>query len=184
MRQPHYIINMKGSICPLCVGLLCVLFATSFLNAADVDSFSLTDGSQIKGRIMSATASEVTVMTDFGVLRLGLDKLTPESRAKVTEGTKPDVDALLKRVAELEAKITQLQQENEALRKQALATPTPKYQPPLGVLPKPPGSTQQPSGLSYTISSTGKRHNSNCRYFGSGKSCGATEGVACKVCGG
>lgn len=184
MRQPRYIISMKGWHSPLCVGLICVFFATSFLNAADVDSFSLTDGSQIKGRIMSATASEVTVMSDFGVLRLGLDKLTPESRAKVTEGTKPDVDALLKRVAELEAKILQLQQENEALRKQALVTPTPTYQAPLGVLPKPPGSTQPPSGPGYTISSTGKRHNSNCRFFGSGRSCGATEGVACKICGG
>lgn len=175
---------MKRSVFTLCFGLLWLLVATSSLNAADVDSFSLTDGSQIKGRVMSATASEVTVMTEFGVLRLGLEKLTPESRAKVTEGAKPDVEALLKRVAELEAKILQLQQENEALRKQALATPPPTYQPPLGVLPKPPGSIQQPSGLSYTISSTGKRHNSNCRYFGTGRSCGATEGVACKICGG
>ena len=42
------------------------------------------------------------------------------------------------------------------------------------------------SKLSYTISSTGKRHNSNCRYFHSAKSrpCGPTSGVACKVCGG
>jgi hypothetical protein len=178
---------MKRAIKQFCVGLLCVVFATSFLNAADADSFSLSDGSQIKGRIMSATASEVTVMTEFGILRLGLDKLTPESRAKVTEGAKPDVDALLKRVAELEAKVQQLQQENEALRRQALAAPTPGYRPASSSNSFTPSSSapQQPaSGAGYTISSTGKRHNSGCRYFGSGRSCGPTDGVACKICGG
>lgn len=36
------------------------------------------------------------------------------------------------------------------------------------------------------ISSTGKRHNSSCRYYKSakGRPCGAKDGVACKVCGG
>ncbi len=42
---------------------------------------------------MSATASEVTMMTDFGLIRIALEKLTPESRAKITDGTKPDLDA-------------------------------------------------------------------------------------------
>ncbi|WP_156345259.1 hypothetical protein [Verrucomicrobium spinosum] len=36
----------------------------------------------------------------------------------------------------------------------------------------------------WTISSTGKRHNSNCRYYGRGSSCGPTAGIACKICGG
>ena len=38
--------------------------------------------------------------------------------------------------------------------------------------------------LSYTVSSTGKRHNSDCRYYGKGRRSGPTEGIACKVCGG
>jgi hypothetical protein len=35
-------------------------------------------------------------------------------------------------------------------------------------------------------SSSGKRHNSSCRYYGTtkGRACSSTEGVACKVCGG
>jgi len=37
------------------------------------------------------------------------------------------------------------------------------------------------------ISSTGKRHNSGCRYYGKGKghlTSNPAEGVACKICGG
>lgn len=47
---------------------------------------------------MSATASEITFMTDFGVARTPLEKLTPKSKQAVTVGAKPDVDAL-RRVA-------------------------------------------------------------------------------------
>ncbi len=148
---------------------------------------SLLDGSKLKGRVMSSTAAEVTVMTDFGIVRLPLDKLSAESRQVVTSGAKPDTDALLRRVAELEAKVQQLQQENEALRRQALAAASPGARPASSSNSFTPSSSapQQPaSGLSYSISSTGKRHNSGCRYFGSGRSCGPTDGVACKICGG
>lgn len=36
----------------------------------------------------------------------------------------------------------------------------------------------------YSISSTGKRHNSGCRYYNPSKPCGPSDGVACKICGG
>jgi len=41
-------------------------------------------------------------------------------------------------------------------------------------------------GGGYWMSSSGKRHNSSCRDYGSGKgrSCGEKEGTPCKVCGG
>ncbi len=163
-----------------------VLGAVTSFGADTPIELNLLDGSRIKGRVMSATASDVTFMTDFGVSRIPLEKLTPESRQAVTMGAKPDVDALLRRVSELEAKVSQLQQENESLRRQAVATPTPTYRPPTGAQSlSPPGSTPQPAaGVSHTISSTGKRHNSGCRYFGSGRSCGPTDGIACKICGG
>lgn len=77
--------------------------------AADVPAeLNMLDGSKIKGRIVSTTASEVTVMSDFGVLRIALDKLTTESRQSITQASKPDTEALLKRIAELEAKVAQL----------------------------------------------------------------------------
>jgi hypothetical protein len=37
------------------------------------------------------------------------------------------------------------------------------------------------SGLTYTLSSTGKRHNSRCRHHKTGTQCGPNQGVACKT---
>ena len=52
----------------------------------------------------------------------------------------------------------------------------------------PPTRTERkaPESGDYWLSSTGKRHNSSCRYYKSakGRPCGAKDGVACKVCGG
>ncbi len=170
--------------------LLALVFLhwTACFSAESNTELLLKDGSKVIGRVMSMTATEVTVMADFGVLRIELVKLTPETRAKLEEANKPDTQALLKRIAELEARVSQLQQENEQLRRQASAatTPAPAYRPPPAIQTLVPASSgsQPVAGMQYTISSTGKRHNSRCRYFGSGRSCGPTDGIACKVCGG
>lgn len=164
--------------------LLCLCFA----GAADgVTDISLLDGSRLKGRIVSMTASEVTVMSDLGTFRVPLDKLTAESRLAVSQAGKPDAEALLRRIAELEAKVSQLQQENEALRRQAASVPVPGYAGPAARSLTPSAPSSPPPAVaagSHSISSTGKRHNSGCRYFGSGRSCGPNEGIACKICGG
>ena len=163
------------------VSVLSTLVAIPAQAVDIISELSLQDGSRIKGKVMSATAAEVTVMSDFGVLRIALDKLTPASRASVMAQSSPDTEALLKRIQELEAQVAQLQQENESLRRQAMAAPVPST-PPRSFAPQQmqPGS----SGGNYTISSTGKRHNSECRYFGTGRACSAGEGIACKICGG
>lgn len=64
-------------------------------------------------------------------------------------------------------------------------TPPPSPAAAFGAAKKPP-SQEQPEGGSHWLSSTGKRHNSSCRYFKSskGRPCGPGEGVACKICGG
>lgn len=168
--------------------LLCMVLFAGGAHAADAPiDISLMDGSKLKGRVMSSNGAEITVMSDLGVFRIPLEKLTPESRQAVTQATKPDVDALLRKVAELEAKVSQLQQENESLRRQMAVAPSPGYRPSgaQSLTPSSPTPTRPPAtGGSFTISSTGKRHNSGCRYFGAGRSCGPTEGVACKICGG
>jgi hypothetical protein len=168
---------------------VCLLLCALTSSGADTPvEINLLDGSHIKGRVMSATVSEITFMSDFGVSRIPLEMLTPESRALASQASKPDVDALLRRVAELEAKVSQLQQENESLRRQAIASPTPAYRPPSGassLTPSSGGTTTTPAaGVAYTISSTGKRHNSGCRFFSGGRSCSPTDGIACKICGG
>jgi hypothetical protein len=56
--------------------------SVSSFGADSPGEISLLDGSRIKGRVVSTSASEVTVMSDIGLLRIALDKLTPESRAE------------------------------------------------------------------------------------------------------
>lgn len=166
--------------------VLCALVCTGSAFGADAPlDISLLDGSRIKGRVMSTTASEATVMTDLGVFRIPLEKMTSESRQAITAAARPDTEALLRRIAELEAKVSQLQQENETLRRQLAAAPAPGYRPSgASYLIPSGGSTKPVASGNHTISSTGKRHNSGCRYFGSGRPCGPTDGIACKICGG
>ena len=149
---------------------------------------NLTDGSRIKGRVMSSSGSDITVTSDLGVIRIPMEKLTLESRRAVAEATKPDVDSLLKKVAELEARVSQLQQENESLRRQMAARPASvgnaAGSSALAPSATSPGTPSAAPAGGHSISSTGKRHNSGCRYFGSGRLCTPNEGTACKICGG
>lgn len=172
------------SLAVLFAALVCLLPAL----AAEIPmELNLTDGSRIKGRVMSSTGSDITVTSDFGVIRIPMEKLTPESRLAVSAAMKPDVDSLVKKVAELEARVSQLQQENENLRKQMAGRPVTGGHPTAGngIAPSATNSTSSPAAAaSHSISSTGKRHNSGCRYFGSGRPCGPNDGIACKICGG
>ena len=95
-------------------------------------------------------------------------------------------------LARLRKEVQTLRDENQKLRR-LLATPTAPAMP-VKAAPaaSPAGSdnakpeTSDAADTGYWLSSTGKRHNSKCRFYktGSGHFCGATEGVACKVCGG
>jgi hypothetical protein len=60
-----------------CTLIICL--SSAFGADSPVD-LSLTDGSRIRGKVMSSNGSEVTVMSDIGVLRIAIEKLTPESR--------------------------------------------------------------------------------------------------------
>lgn len=94
-----------------------------------------------------------------------------------------DREALLKRIQELEAIVAKIRGENEALRKQAGVTEGPE--PVVTGVKMKPAVKALPTGARW-VTSTGKRHNSNCRYYGKGggHAAKADEGVACKVCGG
>jgi hypothetical protein len=113
-------------------------------------------------------------------------------------------------ISEEQATIASLRRDNAALRQQLQAStvrvekaipverPTPRkntdsvsqqlieFDGPKESLPDFKVDDDSSSKSSYTISSTGKRHNSNCRYYTSPRSrpCGPKDGIACKVCGG
>jgi hypothetical protein len=94
------------------------------------------------------------------------------------------------------SEVEQLRRENEFLRKEnqelrrllgsrGAATPvTAPLADQQRVTSPAPASSSTPATQKWSLSSTGKRHNNTCRYFGSGRYCGPNEGVACKICGG
>lgn len=157
------------------------------------ETLNLVDGSVIVGAISSKTASEVVVVTSYGVSRIPTGKLTEESRKRL--GVEVDVAAMQKRIADLEKENADLRAKLARMSALPPAGASAVPLPPqtsrmLGEYPGGSAATSQAapresdSGLRWSKSSTGKRHNSRCRYYGSGKPCGPTDGVACKICGG
>lgn len=146
----------------------------------------LVGGDSITGTVSGVKDGNVSVITDYGVIRVPVERLTDDSRKKLGVTVDANVVRLEKRVAELEALVERLRAENAQLRRQP--TPTPTQVQPLtgggGTNKVTPSQPAQAGG--YWISSTGKRHNSRCRFYATskGRSGSATEGVACKICGG
>ena len=122
-----------------------------------------------------------------------------------------DAVSLRSQIDALQKQVSDLREENQLLRrllssklsveqaKPSTTTPTivPAVQPAISATP----SAQQPVAQPLTVkqstttttnetgfwlSSTGKRHNKNCRYYQNckGRPCGADDGVPCKICGG
>lgn len=122
--------------------------------------------------------------------------LPPEERPADTKETNSktetsDVTGLKQKNDELEQTIAALRADNAALREQLRGStikppstrvmPGRTLQPPAGISTGAPDASQ-----AYWLSATGKRHNKNCRYYGTGKGhpCGPNDGVPCKICGG
>jgi hypothetical protein len=167
---------------PLILQLLLIwgLIATA---VATPSVLKLNDGSVIKGEISpsSPTATEVVVTTEFGVIRVPVDKISPESRKAAGIGQPASAAQYEARISQLEAKVRELEAENANLRRATTAAPTAR---PQQFLTQPTQGADSSSGLSYSRSSTGKRHNSRCRYYTPGSPCGPSDGVPCKICGG
>jgi hypothetical protein len=105
--------------------------------------------------------------------------------------TEPTVQSLQARISNLELLVERLRAENVALRTEIQHNKTGdavRPQAPTAPAPKPALESEDATSAyaSYWISSTGKRHNSRCRYYDSSKGRKGTssEGVACKICGG
>ncbi len=97
--------------------------------------------------------------------------------------------SLLKRISELEGLVERLRSENAMLRQEIVKAKDTRAALPATADAAESSSIQAvaPAGQdSYWISSTGKRHNSNCRYYQTSKGSkgSADQGVACKLCGG
>lgn len=155
----------------------------------------LMDGDSITGGVSGVKDGSVSVITDYGVIRVPVLRLTETSRKELGISSTATVEQLQKRVNEQEALVERLRTENSDLRKQQVTTPATPAAPAAklqslvgggGSAPPTAAPTPVPSGASYWVSTAGKRHNARCRYFGTSKghSGSASEGIACKVCGG
>lgn len=150
--------------------------------ALDPTSFSvqLTDGTLVKGEVVSWDNEDLSVRSALGTLIIHRDKLTPKTIEELSKFTynpeKATREQLIAKVSELEETVGSLRRDNAALRAQ------------LGgggaEVDKATGAGGK--GGKYWISKSGKRHNENCRYYktGTGEEGTAREGEPCKVCGG
>lgn len=154
-------------------------------------TLKLVGGEVVTGVVVGIGDGNVNVNTDLGAIRVPIDRLTQESKAVLDIRPEFEVTELRKKVAALETLVAALREENGNLRKAGIAGAgtgsalLPNLPEQAGIVDLKPNDKSSSLGVSYRLSSTGKRHNSRCRFFGSkGRDCNATEGVACKVCGG
>jgi len=114
------------------------------------------------------------------LITLGLNYAAPAFSAE--SSTVPE---LQQQIQKLKAENEALKKENQALRKLAFEKQAPAQ---TAVQPTPASQTvQKPPAEKYWITtSSGKRHNSSCRYYmnSKGRLCGPNEGIPCKLCGG
>ncbi|MDX6766866.1 MAG: hypothetical protein SFU85_08750 [Candidatus Methylacidiphilales bacterium] len=155
-------------------------------------TIELVDGSILKGQVTRKTGTEIIVQSAIGLSRIPAEKLSPKTIEALGLDKIDPTELLRNRVSELEKLVEELRAENQLLRQRLASTPTPAptpVSPSSGISSTPGYQTSSPaatSGAGYWISSTGKRHNSGCRYYqtSKGRPGTQTEGVACKICGG
>jgi len=164
-----------------------VLLSMGELHSSPI-SLELKEGKVLQGELLFWDTQAVSIHTNAGLISVPLTDVAEES-VKMHDLNGEFTSVLKNRIEDLEGTIRSLRRDNAALREQ-LET---------AFLKSSSGSTAVPAAIknegakavsasgntaSFTISSTGKRHNINCRFYGSGRNAGPTEGVACKICGG
>jgi hypothetical protein len=171
-------------------GLILLLLASIATAMSAPITLELSGGSVIKGDLVSWNGQRAVVNAEFGSTTFKRDQLSPATIQRL-EFLLGDPQKLLARISELEATVESLRKDNAALRQQLQSAAAAQSVPPAATNREVghratsfASSVSAPIDLSYTISSTGKRHNSRCRYYGSGRPCGPTDGIACKICGG
>lgn len=180
--------------------LLAICFAlATFLTVAPTPSSAgesvsveLVDGSVLRGEIVSKSDNGIVMKGSLGQQVVGRDLIKPETwTALFPVSADTDPAALVSRIRELEATVSQLRKENQSLRQQLVGQTRVSTPDPAIAQTAPIRSSSTLTGAAsaeggYWMSSTGKRHKAGCRYYGTGKGrpCGSGDGVACKTCGG
>jgi hypothetical protein len=166
-----------------------VIGSHSDAQEATKSTVKLVSGEVMSGTVGAVKDGSLSLITEYGPVRIPLEKISPESKSKLGISVDPaNAAALAVRVRELEALVARLREENATLRRAGVPSVAPETTAPsVSRFTSSLVAATEGAGAAaaYRISSSGKRHNSRCRYYNSaGRAGTANEGVACKVCGG
>lgn len=171
--------------------LLLALLSMAVSTAAPI-TLELQSGSTIKGELVKWDGEQAIVKAEFGEFTLSRSQLSEKALSELSLSS-GDASALKAKITELQAMVESLRRDNAALREQLAGAAARPVAPPVAA-PMPVGAmgfaaapaAAASAGGGYWISSTGKRHNANCRYYqtSKGRPGSATEGTPCKTCGG
>jgi hypothetical protein len=189
LRQKR--VNRASSTVHLTYLIAALVAAPCLLCAAPI-TLELKSGSTIKGDLISWNGEQATIKAEFGEVKLSKAQLSTQAISELALSS-GDASALKAKIRELQSMVDSLRRDNTALREQLAGASARAVAPPVAA-PRPAGAMgfAAPSagaadvGGGYWISSTGKRHNANCRYYqtSKGRPGSPGEGVGCKICGG
>jgi hypothetical protein len=187
----HLMSMVPHSLAQTAAALLLALGLSIFDSGAAPITLELKSGSTIKGDLISWNGEQALIKAEFGEVKLSKAQLSTQALSELALSS-GDASALKAKIRELQSMVDSLRRDNTALREQlAGASARPVAAPaspsvPAGTM----GFTAPTAGAAdaggYWISSTGKRHNANCRYYqtSKGRPGSPGEGVGCKICGG
>ena len=181
----------KTKIVKAACALFAVLQIGLSVSHANAVTLELKSGSTIKGDLISWNGEQALIKAEFGEIKLSKAQLSTQALSELALSS-GDASALKAKIRELQSMVDSLRRDNTALREQlAGASARPVAAPaspsaPAGTMGFAAPTAGAADSGGYWISSTGKRHNANCRYYqtSKGRPGSPGEGVGCKICGG
>ena len=183
--------QVPHSLAQTAAAVLLTLGLSIFDSGAAPVTLELKSGSTIKGDLISWNGEQALIKAEFGEIKLSKAQLSTQALSELALSS-GDASALKAKIRELQSMVDSLRRDNTALREQvAGASARPVAAPasplaPAGTMGFAAPTAGAADSGGYWISSTGKRHNANCRYYqtSKGRPGSPGEGVGCKICGG
>lgn len=194
--------NTRKKLVFICLFLVSSVALCPRALAQEALAAQLTDGTIVKGEVVSWDDANLSIRSALGTLIISKDKLAPKTLEELKRWAARNKfdpqsakrEELVAKIQELEAAVASLRKDNAALREQLSGDGGSVSVEGAGVgigQHASPGQTSAAvpaakSGKLYWISKSGKRHNDNCRYFktGGGREGKENQGQPCKICGG
>ena len=162
--------QVPHSLAQTAAAVLLTLGLSIFDSGAAPITLELKSGSTIKGDLISWNGEQALIKAEFGEIKLSKAQLSTQALSELALSS-GDASALKAKIRELQSMVDSLRRDNTALREQlAGASARPVAAPaspsvPAGTMGFAAPTAGAADSGGYWISSTGKRHNANCRYY-------------------